>query len=58
MRYKLEAYQKIFLNFICGSSTSIEVSCQDEEIEARPNGIAQKDEVQAKEPQDLKSGIA
>jgi hypothetical protein len=27
MRYKLEAYQKKFLNFICGSSTSIEVSC-------------------------------
>jgi hypothetical protein len=27
MRYKLEAYQKNFLNFICGSSTSIEVSC-------------------------------
>jgi len=26
MRYKLEAYQKNFLDFICGSPTSIKVS--------------------------------
>jgi hypothetical protein len=25
MKYKLEAYQKIFLDFICGGPTSIEV---------------------------------
>jgi hypothetical protein len=37
LKYKLEAYQK---NFICGSLTSIEVSGQDEETEARPSGIA------------------
>jgi hypothetical protein len=27
LRYKLEAYQKNFPNFVCGSPTSIEVSC-------------------------------
>jgi hypothetical protein len=36
----LEAYQKNFPNFICGSTISTEVSGQDEEIEARPSGIA------------------
>jgi hypothetical protein len=25
MRYKLEAYQKKFINFICGSPTSIKI---------------------------------
>jgi peptide subunit release factor 1 (eRF1) len=40
LRYKLEAYQKNFIDFICGSSTSIEVSGQDEETKARPSGIA------------------
>jgi hypothetical protein len=37
LRYKLEAYKKNFLDFICGNPTK--VSVQDEEIEARPNGI-------------------
>jgi hypothetical protein len=38
MKDKLEAYQKNFLDFICGSLTSIEVLGQNEEIETRPNG--------------------
>jgi hypothetical protein len=38
MRYKLEAYQKNFLDFIYGSLISIEVSSQDEETKTRPNG--------------------
>jgi hypothetical protein len=50
LRYKLEAYQKNFPNFICGSPISTEVSGQDEEIETWPNGITQKEEVQTKEP--------
>jgi hypothetical protein len=40
LRYKLEAYQKNFPNFICGSPISIEVLSQDEETKARPSGIA------------------
>jgi hypothetical protein len=40
LKYKLEAYQKNFLDFIYGSSTNTEVLGQDEEIEVRPNGIA------------------
>jgi hypothetical protein len=40
MRYKLEAYQKNFLDFICGSPTSIEVSGQNEKIETWADGIA------------------
>jgi hypothetical protein len=31
LRYKLEAYQKNFLELICGNLTSIKVSDQDEE---------------------------
>jgi hypothetical protein len=38
MRYKLEAYQKNFPDFICDSPTSIEVLGQDEETEAGPSG--------------------
>ncbi len=37
-KYKLNIYQKTFLDFVCGSPTSIETSCQNEENEARPNG--------------------
>ncbi len=37
-KYKLETYQKNFPNFMYGSPTNIEVSCQDEETKARPNG--------------------
>jgi hypothetical protein len=39
MRYKFEAYQKNFLDFICGSSTSMGVSSHDEKIETWPSGI-------------------
>ncbi len=38
LRYKLEVYQKNFLDFICGSLTSIKVSGQDEVIEVGPSG--------------------
>jgi len=38
MSYKLEAYQKNFLDFICGSPTSTEVSSQDEKTKTRLNG--------------------
>jgi hypothetical protein len=31
LKYKLEAYQKNFLDFICGNPTNIEVLGQDEE---------------------------
>jgi hypothetical protein len=50
LRYKLEAYQKNFLYFICGCPTSTNVSGHDEEIEAMPNGTTQKEEVQTEEP--------
>ncbi len=39
MKYKLEAYQKNFLDFICGNPISIEVSGQDEETKTGPGGI-------------------
>jgi 6-pyruvoyl-tetrahydropterin synthase len=54
--YKLEAYQITFLDFVCGSPTSIEASCQDEENEAWPNGTTQKEEVQVEETQILEGG--
>jgi hypothetical protein len=50
LKFKLEAYQKNFPNFIFGSLTSVEVSGQDEENEARPNGITHEEEVQTEEP--------
>ncbi len=56
MRYKLEAYQKNFLDFICGSPTSTEVSGQNEKIETGANEIAQEEEVHTKESKDFKSG--
>ncbi len=49
LKYKLETYQKKIPNFICGNPTSTKVSSQDEEIEVRPSGIAQEEEVQTKE---------
>ncbi len=54
----MEAYQKNFLDFVCGNPTSIEALGQDEEIEAGPNGTIQEEEVQIEEPHDLKSGTA
>jgi hypothetical protein len=53
----LEAYQKNFLDFICGNPTSM-VLGQDEETKAGPSGIAKEEEIQTKESQDLKSGVA
>ncbi len=50
MRYKLEAYQKNFPNFIYGILINIKISCQDEENETRPSGTIQEKEVQTKEP--------
>ncbi len=57
IRYKLEAYQKNFLEFIYGSSISIEVLSHDEENKAGPDGTSQEEEMQTEEPQDLRSGI-
>jgi hypothetical protein len=40
LRYKLEIYQKNFLDFICGSPTSTKASKKYEEVEVGANGIA------------------
>ncbi len=56
LRYKLEAYQKNFLEFIYGNPTSTEVSGQYEKIEARFDGTTHEEEMQIEEPQDLRSG--
>jgi hypothetical protein len=39
LKYKSEAYQKNFLDFIYGNPTSIKVSSQDEETKTRLSGI-------------------
>jgi hypothetical protein len=39
-RYKLEAYQKNFPDFICGSPTSTKVSGRDEKTKVGPSGTA------------------
>jgi hypothetical protein len=54
--YKLEVYQKTYLDFVCESPTSIEAFGQDEENEARPNGMAQKEEVEVEEPHIFEGG--
>jgi hypothetical protein len=56
LKYKLEAYQKNFQDFIYGNSTSTKVSGQDEEIEAGPSAKVEEEEIHIKEPQDLRSG--
>ncbi len=56
MRYKF--YQKNFPDFICGNLTSAKESNQDEEIEVGPSRTTQEEEVQFKESQDDKSGVA
>jgi hypothetical protein len=43
--YKLEVYQRIFPNCVCGSPININTSGQDEENEAGPSGTTQKEEV-------------
>ncbi len=45
LRYKLEAYQKNFPNFIYRSSISIDLSGQDEDTEAGPSGTSQEEEM-------------
>jgi hypothetical protein len=40
MNYKLEIYQKNFLDFVGGNPTSTEASNKDEEVEVGPNEIA------------------
>ncbi len=55
LRYMLEAYQKNFPDFICGNPTSTKVLGQDEETKTGPSGIAQEEEVQTEESQDLRS---
>ncbi len=57
IRYKLEAYQKNFSDFICGNPTNVKILGQVEEIETWPSGIDQEEEVQTKEHQDLRSGV-
>ncbi len=56
LRYKLEIYHKKFLEFICGSPTSIQTLGQDEEVEVGPIGIIHEEKVQAQEPQEFKRG--
>ncbi len=45
LKYELEAYQKNFPDFICGSPTSTKVSGQDEEIKVGPSGTVQEEEI-------------
>jgi hypothetical protein len=56
LRYKLEAYQKNFPDFICGSPTNTKVLGQDEETKAWAGGTVQEEEVQIEESHDLRSG--
>ncbi len=56
LKYKLEAYQKNFLDFISSNPTSIKVLGHDEETKVGPNGRAQEEEVQIKESKDFRSG--
>jgi hypothetical protein len=54
----LEVYQKNFLDFICGSLTSTKILGHDEDTKVGSSGIAQEEEMQIEEPQELKSGTA
>ncbi len=49
LKYKLEAYQKNFLDFIYGNPISTKVSSQNENTKARPSGTTQEEEVQSEE---------
>jgi hypothetical protein len=44
-KYKLEVYQKNFIDFVCGSLIYTEASNKDEEAKARPSKIAQAKEM-------------
>jgi hypothetical protein len=50
LRYKLEAYQKKILDFICSSPTSTKVFSQDEETGVKLSGTTQEEEMQTKKP--------
>jgi hypothetical protein len=45
LKYKLEIYQRNFLNFVCGSPTSTEALGWDEGTEAGPSGTVPEEEV-------------
>jgi hypothetical protein len=45
LRYKLEIYQRNFLDFVCGSPTSTEASGWDEETKARPSGTTEEEKM-------------
>jgi hypothetical protein len=47
-------YYRTFLDFVCGNSTSIKTSGQNEENET--GQVVQEEEVQVVEPQILKGG--
>jgi len=45
LRYKLEVYQNIFLDFFCCSPISTKASNKDEEVKVRPNETTKEEEV-------------
>ncbi len=58
LRYKLEAYQMNFPDYICGNPTSTKVSRHNEDTKIGPSGIAQDEEIQTQESHDFISGAA
>ncbi len=55
-RYKVEVYQRTFLDFVCESPTNTKASGQDEENETKPNGTIQEEEVQVEKLLIFKGG--
>ncbi len=49
-KIQIGSLSKEFPNFIYGNPISTKVSGQDEETKARPNGIAQEEEVETEDP--------
>jgi hypothetical protein len=45
LRYKLEVFQKNFLDLVCGSPTSIKALDKDGEVEVGSNEIAHEEEI-------------
>ncbi len=54
MKYKLEIYQKKNSNFVYGNVINTKALDKDEEVEARPNGTIQEEEMKIEEPQNLR----
>jgi hypothetical protein len=50
MKYKLEIYQKNFSNFVYCNLISTKALDKNEEVEARPNGTIQEEEMKIEEP--------